>query len=85
MNNSGEWRGYYLYAKTTGNKFYFKVNVTFSTEGANRVFKGVGKDESGGFEFVNTIIIGEYRLLFSRSSIMADKVRRHSRRKTNTT
>lgn len=58
MNNSGEWRGYFIYAKTTGSKFYFQVNFAFKREGSNRIFSAQGKDESGDFSFQHGIIIG---------------------------
>ena len=58
-NNSGEWRGYYVYAKTTGHKFYFQVEIAFRKEGANYIFHGEGKDESDSFFFTNAIIIGK--------------------------
>jgi len=59
MNNSGEWRGYYIYTQTTGNRFYFKADMTFLRDGANHVVTGEGADESGGFIFHNSIIIGD--------------------------
>lgn len=59
MNNSGEWRGYFIYAKTTGSKFYFQVNFAFKREGSNRIFSAQGKDESGDFSFQHGIIIGD--------------------------
>ncbi|XP_065657223.1 uncharacterized protein LOC100206310 isoform X3 [Hydra vulgaris] len=58
-HNSGEWRGYYQYAKTTGNRFFFSVDIKFMKDGANWIFQGNGKDESGGFTFNNSIILGE--------------------------
>ena len=34
--------------------------MSFSKEGANVVFSAEGKDESGGFVFTNSIIIGKF-------------------------
>lgn len=59
MENSGEWRGYYMYSKTTGNKFYFSVNMTFQMFGANRGFSASGAEENGEFVFKNSIITGK--------------------------
>ena len=56
MKNSGNWSGYFTYAKTTGSKSKFDVQLTFKLEGANKVFVGKGSDDDGEFELLNSIV-----------------------------
>ncbi|KAK3737070.1 hypothetical protein QZH41_013879 [Actinostola sp. cb2023] len=59
MNNSGNWSGFFSFAKTTGSQSKFNVQLTFKTEGANKVLYGHGMDESGSFEFVDSLVAND--------------------------
>lgn len=56
MNHSGNWSGFFTFAKTTGSRNNFNVHLTFKTEGANKVVYGRGIDDSGEFEFVDSLV-----------------------------
>ena len=59
MGNSGEWQGYYSYAKTTGGKTYFSVDMKFkTTENGIETFHGEGMENGDEFMFKNALITG---------------------------
>ena len=59
MKNSGEWHGYYLYAKTTGSKTFFTVDIQFTRgERDNGTFIASGRENGGEFVFRNAVIEG---------------------------
>ena len=59
MNNSGNWTGFFTYAKTTGGKNPFEVDIQFKMDGANKVLYGKGNDASGEFEFTDSLVTGD--------------------------
>lgn len=59
MLNSGNWTGFFTFAKTTGSRNMFNVQLTFKTEGANNVLQGNGTDESGAFELVDSLVVDD--------------------------
>ncbi|XP_078353836.1 uncharacterized protein LOC144638515 [Oculina patagonica] len=59
MNNSGNWTGFFTYDKTTGSQTPFEVDIQFKMDGANRVLYGKGKDESGEFELIDSLLTGD--------------------------
>lgn len=59
MNNSGNWTGFFTYDKTTGSQNPFEVDIQFKMDGANRVLYGKGKDESGEFELIDSLLTGD--------------------------
>lgn len=58
MNSSGEWRGYFTYAKTTGSKIRFTADMQFIKSGENQLIVGEGQDPGGKFEIKDGIITG---------------------------
>ena len=58
MNCSGEWRGYFTYAMTTGSKSRFAVNLKILRSGPNQLLSGGGRDSSGEFSIEDGIILG---------------------------
>lgn len=72
MANSGNWRGYYVYSKTTGHKYYFQVELQFTKEGVNRIFSGEGNEDSTQFSFINGLIIGD-QISFDKTYSNGDK------------
>lgn len=67
MNSSGEWRGYFTYAKTTGSKIRFTADMQFIKSGENQLIVGEGQDPGGKFEIKDGIITG--KLSVSSSTI----------------
>ena len=59
MNNSGNWTGFFTYAKTTGSKTSFEVDIEFKMDGANKILYGKGNDASGEFELVDSLVTGD--------------------------
>ena len=72
MDNSGNWRGYYIYSKTTGHKYYFQVEMKFITEGANRVFSADGNEDTTLFSFINGFVIDNH-VTFEKTYHNGDK------------
>ena len=62
MKSSGEWRGYFTYAKTTGSQNRFTANIKFAMSGKNRLVAGEGRDAGGKFEITDGILIGTLSL-----------------------
>lgn len=58
MNCSGEWRGYFTYAMTTGSRNRFSMDLKIGKSGPNHLFSGSGKDTSGEFDILDGIILG---------------------------
>ena len=59
MNNSGNWTGFFTYAKTTGGRNSFKVDIKFKVDGANKILVGKGQDASGAFELIDSLVTGD--------------------------
>ncbi|KAM7444632.1 hypothetical protein ABFA07_006733 [Porites harrisoni] len=59
MNNSGNWTGFFTYAKTTGGRNSFKVDIKFKVDGANKILVGKGHDASGAFELIDSLVTGD--------------------------
>ncbi|CAH3172387.1 unnamed protein product [Porites evermanni] len=59
MNNSGNWTGFFTYAKTTGSRNSFKVDIKFKVDGANKILVGKGHDASGAFELIDSLVTGD--------------------------
>eukprot|EP00112_Aurelia_sp_Birch-Aquarium-sp1_P014623 Seg3171.3 transcript_id=Seg3171.3/GoldUCD/mRNA.D3Y31 product="Transmembrane prolyl 4-hydroxylase" protein_id=Seg3171.3/GoldUCD/D3Y31 len=59
MKSSGEWRGYFTYAKTTGSQNRFTANMKFTISGKNRLVAGEGRDTGGKFDITDGILIGD--------------------------
>jgi len=59
MNNSGNWTGFFTYAKTTGGRNPFEVDIKFKMDGANKVLYGRGNDASGEFELTDSLVTGD--------------------------
>lgn len=59
MNNSGNWTGFFTYAKTTGGRNPFDVNIEFKMDGANKVLHGEGNDAGGAFELIDSLVTGD--------------------------
>lgn len=58
MNCSGEWRGYFTYAMTTGSQNRFTSNLEILQSGPNQLLSGEGRDASGDFEITDGIVLG---------------------------
>lgn len=59
MDNSGNWTGFFTYAKTTGSRNSFKVDIKFKVDGANKILVGKGHDASGAFELIDSLVTGD--------------------------
>jgi len=57
-NCTGEWRGYFTYAMTTGSKSRFTMNLKIFKNGPNQLLSGDGRDSSGQFDIEDGLILG---------------------------
>ena len=70
MNCSGDWRGYFTYAMTTGSKNRFTMNLRIFKNGPNQLLSGDGRDASGQFDIEDGIILGKTIKIFKMIKII---------------